>query len=105
MWATDPEGSRTWLSSPEVEDLARQGSTLESVAGLTDVRLALTGAGDPEELELIAASSALFPLLGVSAQAGHVFGETESLETSTPVVLLSDSLWRRRFGASPAVIG
>ena len=105
VWATDPEGSRTWLSSPEVEDLARQGSTLESVAGLTDVRLALTGAGDPEELEVIAASSALFPLLGVSAQAGHLFGETESLETSTPVVLLSDSLWRRRFGASPAVIG
>ena len=105
VWAKDPDGSRTWLSAPEVEDLARQSSTLEGIAGLTDLRLALTGSGEPEELDVIASSATLFPLLGVSAQAGRVFGEADALETSTPVVILSDSLWRRRFGGSPAVIG
>jgi putative ABC transport system permease protein len=105
VWARDPDGARTWLSAPEVEDLARRSSTLEAIAGLTDLRLALTGVGEPEELEVVAASPALFPLLGVSTQSGQVFTDADALETSTPVVLLSDSFWRRRFGASPGVIG
>src|SRR5262249_31341341 len=105
VWATDADGARTWLSAPEIEDLSRRSTTLEGIAGLTDLRLALTGTGEPEELEVVAASAALFPLLGVSAQAGHAFPESEPLEASTPVVLLSDSFWRRRFGASPAVLG
>src|SRR5262249_43373434 len=105
VWATDADGARTWLSAPEIEDLSRRSTTLEGIAGLTDLRLALTGTGEPEELEVVAASAALFPLLGVSAQAGHAFTESEALEASTPVVLLSDSFWRRRFGASPAVLG
>jgi putative ABC transport system permease protein len=105
VWAKDPDGARTWLSAPEIDDLARRTTSLEGVAGLTDLRLALTGAGEPEELEIVAASAALFPLLGVSPQAGRVFSDAEALETSAPVVLLSDSLWRRRFGAAAAVVG
>ncbi|HTM49608.1 MAG TPA: ABC transporter permease, partial [Bryobacteraceae bacterium] len=48
----------------------------------------------------------LFPLLGVQPRMGRLFlPEEEALPYGGPVVILSDSFWRRMFGADPAVLG
>ena len=47
--AIRPDGSRTWLSIPELDDLQRRVPALSSIAGLTDMKFALTGAGAPED--------------------------------------------------------
>jgi len=105
VWATPPDGSRTWLSVPEVEDLSRDARSLAGIAGLSDLRMNLTGAGTPEEVQVVAASASLFPLLGVEAALGRTFDAADDRTGAQPVVVLADPFWRRRFGADPNVAG
>jgi putative ABC transport system permease protein len=105
LWSVDPRGNRSWLSYPEVVDLSERSTTLAGVAGLMDLRLALSGTGDPEELSVIAASASTFDILGVRAQVGRLLESDDDLPESPRVVFLSDGLWTRRFGASPSVLG
>jgi putative ABC transport system permease protein len=105
LWAVPPDGTRTWLSAPEIDDIAERSTSLDGVAGLTDLRFALTGGGPPEEVDVVGASANLFPLLGVRADVGRLFEEGDDLLTSARVVVLSHGLWVRRFGASPSVLG
>lgn len=68
--------------------------------------LTLTGAGQPERLRAEIASSSYFPLLGIEATAGRLFGDEEDEPTGrSPVALLSHGLFMRRFGGDSAVIG
>ncbi len=105
VWAINPEGSRTWLAAPELVDLESRARTLHGVAGLTDLRLALTGNGVPEELDVVAVSASFFQLLGTRPFLGRLLGPYDDRVTSERVVILSHSLWTRRFGSSPHVVG
>lgn len=105
VWVRSHDGDRTWLSAPELDDLTRGARTLKMVAGLSDRRFALTGRGDPEELSAVAASASLQPLLGVPAALGRWFEPGEDREAGPPVAVLSEGLWRRRFGAASDVLG
>ena len=105
LWATMPDGSRTWLAPPEIEDLRAGTPALESVAGLTDMRFGLTGVGVPEELQVVGVSASLFPMLGIDMQAGRTFAAADDRENAPRTVILSDGVWHRRFGARPDVIG
>ena len=105
IWAVTPEGARTWLSAPEIEDLRGEPRNLEDVAGLTDLRLALTGSGTPQELDAAAASASFFRLLGIEPHLGRLFDATDDLSGAARVVVLSHGLWTRRFGGAPDVLG
>jgi putative ABC transport system permease protein len=65
----------------------------------------LTGAGEPEQLEVEAVSPGLFPLLGVSPQLGRVFGPAEDKPGADHVVLISYRLWQGRFGGDRTLVG
>jgi putative ABC transport system permease protein len=65
----------------------------------------LTGGGEPERLTVGGVSSDLFATLGVAPSLGRAFTPEEDTAGGAPVVVLSDSLWRRRFGGDPQVIG
>lgn len=81
----------------------REGSTtIEAIAAWSQQAVTLTGAGDPERIRVIAASPSLFPTLGVQPLIGSLFDQED--ETS-PVLVLSESLWRERFGAAPDILG
>jgi putative ABC transport system permease protein len=67
-------------------------------------RTALTGEGEPEELPEQIVNATLFPMLGVNAAVGRVFTAAEDTPGAKPVVLISDRLWKRRFGADPHVV-
>jgi len=62
-------------------------------------------AGSPERVEMADVTPSFFPLLGASAALGRTFTEDEGVVGKNQVVLLSDGLWRRKFGADPAIIG
>jgi predicted permease len=79
-----------------------QASTIEEIAAWTPQTFTLTGAGDPERVRMTAASASLFRVLGIRPSIGSVFTDAE--ETS-PVVVLSEGLWRQRFGADRNVLG
>ena len=94
VWGMPPEGSRIWLSLPEIDDLSRDARSFSGIAGLTDIRMNLSNAGDPEELQVVAASAGLFPLLGVDAPLGRTFDADDDRPGALGVVLLSDAFWR-----------
>ena len=105
VWAMNAEGGRSWLAAPEIDDLDNRATSLDGVAGLTDLRLALTGNGTPEELDVVAASASLFELLGTRPHRGRLLERSDDRDTSARVVVLGHALWTRRFGASPDVMG
>ncbi len=105
VWSSEPHGLPTWLSPPELEDISRHAKTLDGVAGLVDLRFALTGSGEPEELPLAGASASFFPLLGVRAAVGRVFDAHDDREGGPEVVVLAHDFWQRRFGGSPSIVG
>src|SRR5262249_48508815 len=68
-------------------------------------RLNLTGEGEPEKLSATHATANLFSMLGVTATQGRTFRPEEDQPGQEPVVMLSHSLWLRRFRAEPNLIG
>jgi putative ABC transport system permease protein len=64
----------------------------------------LTGAGDPERLAGMAVSANFFRTLGVEPRLGRGFTAEESQPGRNRVVVLTDGLWRRRFGGDPQIV-
>ena len=50
-------------------------------------------------------SASLFSVLRVQPALGRVFNADENTPGRTHVVILSDGLWRQRFGSDPKVVG
>ena len=65
----------------------------------------LTGDGEPERVGAIAATGNLFSVLRLTPILGRTFSADDEGANATPVVVLSQTLWARRFGADPGVIG
>ena len=59
----------------------------------------------PEVVQSAGGSANLFPLLGVTPSFGRVFTEAEDKPKGEPVVLLTWSLFQRRFAGDPSIIG
>ena len=83
---------------------AKQQSSSE-IAAIDEASFNVNIGGMPERIDAAVVSASFFPLLGVQAQLGRVFLPEEGRAGHEHVVLLSDGLWRRRFGADPAVLG
>ncbi|HYE87589.1 MAG TPA: ABC transporter permease [Vicinamibacterales bacterium] len=88
---------RDWLAANHVfEDIA----LYRNLANFN-----LTGAGEPERLLGARISPNLLQVLGVSPALGRGFRAEEDKSGNDTVILLSDGLWRRRFGADPSIVG
>lgn len=92
------------LSSPEYLDLVGTRAFVDagamSLEGLT-----ISGAGQPERVHGAGVTASLFRTLGVRAAVGRVFSPEEDRPGADNVIVLSDALWRRRFGGAPEVVG
>ena len=65
----------------------------------------LAGSGEPEQLNGNPISPALMRVLGLSPVAGRAFTDDEERPGSTPVAMISEGLWKRRFGGDHMLIG
>lgn len=96
------------ISSPDLRDLARQSKTLSGLAGFasgTEVNFAPDGAS-VERVTATSVSGNYFGVLGVAPAKGRLIGESDDAAPgANAVIVLSDGFWRRRFAASPDVIG
>ncbi|HEX8283355.1 MAG TPA: ABC transporter permease [Pyrinomonadaceae bacterium] len=102
--APEPRGP---LSYPDLVDFREQAKSLEYVAAYQGVGTVLsTGPGDePERVRGFEVSADLFPALGAQAAKGRVFTREEDKEGAPPVIVISDGMWRRRFGGMPDAVG
>jgi putative ABC transport system permease protein len=84
----------------------RQGTTAFSDIGIwTWYDATLSSGGEPERFSGSRVAANVFPLLGMRPQLGRGFAPEEETVGRDRVALLSDRLWRRRFGADPALVG
>ncbi len=71
--------------------------------GVGDAKL--VEGGEPERLTSVPVSQNFFPLLGVEPQIGRQFSEDEAKFNGPRAVMLSDGIWRRKFGADSHIVG
>jgi predicted permease len=91
-------------SPPNFLDWQRQNTVFTGMAAMSERSFNLTGIGEPERLDGRRVSANLFDLLGVPALLGRTFVPDDD-RPGAHVVLLSYSLWQRRFGSDPSIIG
>lgn len=82
-----------------------QCRSCESAALLNPASFNLTGSGEPEVVDGATCTWSVFRVLGVKPQLGRTFGASDDQPGANRFVVISDSLWRRRLGADPAIIG
>ncbi|HSL23159.1 MAG TPA: ABC transporter permease [Vicinamibacterales bacterium] len=93
------------VSVAEYLDYRDRLGIFEHVSGLFAIDANLTGADRPERLEVQLVSANFFQVLGVDAAVGRVFGPQDYTPGNGPLAVISDGLWRRRFGGTPDAIG
>jgi putative ABC transport system permease protein len=97
---------RRSASYPDFVDWRDQNQVFEQIAAFDDASFALTVANEPERLRGEWVSASYFPLLGLNMTMGRTFLPEEDRTPDThPVVIVSHSLWQRRFNADPNLIG
>jgi putative ABC transport system permease protein len=87
-----------------VLELKAQARSFEDLATFDPISLTLAGGAWPEKISGVQASANFFSVLGVAPALGRAFSREEERGRAA-VVVLSDGLWRRRFGGSPGVLG
>ncbi|HEU4412554.1 MAG TPA: ABC transporter permease [Polyangiaceae bacterium] len=100
---------RSAMSVPDIVDLSEQSQSLSHLTalGFANFNLAAdarTG-GAPESVEASRVGASFFSLFGVEPALGRAFTPDEDKEGRGQVAVLSDALWRRRFGADPGAVG
>lgn len=94
-----------YLSNADICDFEQHSSTIESIAGWTTLPINLVDEANSERLEGILVSPKFFQSLGVAISLGRDFQAQEVEPGQNQVVIISDNLWRRRFGSDPNIIG
>jgi putative ABC transport system permease protein len=99
-----PDVDRDPLSLPDYLDLREGNRTFEQLAAAFQWSANVTG-GDAERLQGMRATANLFTLLGTPAALGRTLVPDDERGAGRRVVVLTDGLWKRRFGSSPSVLG
>ena len=97
-----PEGS---ISFPNFKDWKKNNRTFSDMAISRRYGYSLTNAGGTERLTAQLVTSDFFRVLGVKPEIGRSFAPGEDEIGAAPVVMISSSLWRRKFGGTSSVIG
>jgi predicted permease len=98
-------GESKYFSSPaEWYEWRRHNTVFTDIAASQPENLTFSGDGEPEELPGRKVTANLWTVLGVKPLLGRVFTEEEDTR-GVRVAVISYSLWQRRFGASPGVLG
>jgi len=93
------------LSVLEMFDYRDRSGLFEEIAGVYPIDANLTEVDLPERVEVLLVSPSYFSVLGVHPQLGRVFGAEDNHPGIAEVVVISDALWKRRFGSAPDVLG
>jgi putative ABC transport system permease protein len=107
LWATDT--SQGWnevkVSLENFLDWRRETRTLEGLEGFYYRSYNVSGDATPQQIEAGNVTAGMFRLLGVHPQLGRDFRDGEDLPGQEPVAILSDHIWRSRFGGGRDVVG
>ena len=105
IWSQWGKETRGPASGPEMMELRKRCQAFEEIGGIWPTSGTLTGTAEPEQVRLALTTANFLPLLAGKPQVGRFFAPGEDRRGAAPQMILTDGLWRRRFGANPGIIG
>jgi putative ABC transport system permease protein len=93
------------ISVPDFKDYRDQNSAFEQMASLAYEDFNLKSGDEPEHIQGTVVSSNFFDTLGVKAAIGRAFSAEEDRPGADRVVVISNGLWKRRFGEKQDILG
>ena len=107
LWSRVPGASqRVRLNAADQRVLVAGNTVFDDIALATAPQnFNLTGSGEPERVVAARLSSNVLSVLRVRPVLGRAFTPVDEQRGPAPVVLISHGLWKRRFGADPAILG
>lgn len=100
-----PSGDLTAVRYENFRDWRAAQHSFEEMAARLPAGGIISGSGEPERVFGRYVSAGFFPTVGILPQIGRFFSEAEDKLGAEPVIIISDSLWRRRFAGDPGIIG
>src|SRR5262245_52738684 len=105
IWDHGPGGSRQDVTFGSYRELAQRNRSFDSLAVMRSWQPTLTGSAEPERLDGQRVSASYFRMLGMPPALGRDFDSSDDRPGGPKVAIITDNLWRRRFGGDPAIIG
>jgi predicted permease len=100
-----PDQPRFSVSVADYKDFTDRQSVFSSSALYAQRDLDLTTDGVPQHLSGMGVSNAYFQTLGYRPALGRDFAPSDNTKGNNREAILSDRLWREKFGADPAIVG
>jgi len=100
-----PSSKRSSISYPNFLDWRDMNRSFSSIAGYrgTDVNISWNGEAEHLPGEMI--SAGLFEILGIHPIAGRTFSKNDDRLGAAPTIVISEGLWKRKFGSMPNIVG
>src|SRR5882724_5605714 len=94
------------VSAPNFFTWKKENRVFSQMAAMDPYEaVSLTGQGEPERVSVTRVTANYFSILGVSPALGRTFAVGEDQSGSDRVVILSHTLWERRYGSDPKLGG
>jgi putative ABC transport system permease protein len=90
---------------PDFLDWREQSRAFSKLAVVHNLNFAVTGIGEPEQVDGFAVSPNFLSLLGVKPALGRDFSPDEEKQGTAPVVMLSYAYWQSHYGGDQSVVG
>jgi predicted permease len=98
------QNDRNEASPGNFSDWVNQSTVFESMAAYRNRSFNVTGSGEPLRVEGELVSANFFTALQVDALLGRILTADDDRPGSSHVVVISDGLWKVRFGSDPQVL-
>jgi predicted permease len=105
VWEKNPLGRTLSPTYPDFQDWRRATRSFQDMAAFTWHAYDLTNPGSPEHLDGWQISSGFFRAIGVDLIAGRDFTPEESQRGGALAAIISERVWKNRFGGSMAALG
>jgi putative ABC transport system permease protein len=92
------------FSPPDYAAFRERTRSFDAVAAFRSADFELSGVDQPERIPAARISAEVLQVLGTAPALGRNFTREEDTGRE-PVAILSDGLWRRKFGADPGMVG
>ena len=98
-------GCSVGTSYPMYRDRWSRAQSFSAIGAYEETRVVLSGGPDPERVPAGLVTASLFPILGVPPAIGRGLAAEDDRAGASPVALISDVLWRRRFNGDADALG
>jgi predicted permease len=105
VWENNPRFPRVWDSYPNFQDWQRSARSFQQMVAFREQESDLTFPGAPSHIEASQISAGFFSALGAELALGREFTPQENQPGGASAAVISNHLWKERFGGSPEALG